>query len=156
MATAKNTLIKTGMYFFIAAMAFSLAACATPAAQSPAAPETNAVTATAEVIEEPAIVDDYEGDGMEIPLDGTSAETFEASLQMVKRHTDEDNYTTLRKAINYLLVYDLGAKRDMAKLASRLNGLNGYEVVAKVGWRKPPPGKSSVEKGAADANIIDT
>ena len=156
MAPAKKTLIKTTMHFFIAAMAFSLAACATPAAQAPAVPEAQQSAGTVEIVEEPAIVDDYEGDGMEIPLDGTSVETFEASLQMVKRHTDEDNYITLRKAINYLLVYDLGAKRDMAKLAHRLNGLNGYEVVAKVGWRKPPPGKSKAEKGAADAKIIDT
>jgi hypothetical protein len=133
-------------------MALALAACSTPAAKPTATPANKA----AEVVAEAEIVDDFNGDGMEIPLDGTSAETFEASLQMVQRHTDEDNYISLRKAINYLLVYDLGAKRDMAKLASRLNGLNGYEVLAKVGWYNSSPPKKKVEKGAADGKIIET
>jgi len=136
----------------IASLALALAACSTPAEKPAVTPANEA----AEIVVEAEIIDDFEGDGMEIPLDGTSVDTFEASMQMVKRHTDEDNYITLRKAINYLLVYDLGAKRDMAKLASRLNGMNGYEVIARVGWRKPPPDKSSIEKGAADPKIIDT
>jgi len=152
----KKTVIRAGLNMMIVLLAMVLAACASTA---PTSSSTSAKGSSAEApaaVAEAEIVDDFEGDGMEIPLDGSSLEAFEAGLAMVKRHTDEDNYITLQKAINYLLVYDLGAKRDRAKLAARLDGLNGYQVIGKVGWRKPPPGKSNVEKGAADAKIIDT
>jgi hypothetical protein len=95
----------------------------------------------------------WEGDGMEIPLDGSSLEAFDTSLARVKAHTSAKNYTTLVNAIEYLLVYDLAAKRDRAKLASHLDGLTSYQVLERVGWRRPAPGKSQAEKGAADAKI---
>jgi hypothetical protein len=34
--------------------------------------------------------------------------------------------------------------------------LNGYEVIAKAGIRKPPTSKNSVKKDAGNAKIIDT
>jgi hypothetical protein len=156
MATVNNRLVvKTGYLAMTALLALSLSACATHDQKSKDGSEVEQVTEVVDV-EEAVVVDDFEGDGMEIPLDGTSVETFDASLAMVKRHTEEANYITLQKAITYLLVYDLGAKRSREILASRLDGLNGYEVIDKVGWRKPAPGKSRAEKGSADAKIIDT
>ena len=95
----------------------------------------------------------WEGDGMEIPLDGSSLEAFETSLARVEAHTSPENYTTLVNSIEYLLVYDLAAKRDRAKLASHLDGLTPYQVLERVGWRRPAPGKSQAEKGAADTSI---
>jgi hypothetical protein len=157
MATAENkTALSSGIHMMLLACTLCLTACASPGPRSSDGSSTASNQATSEVVEEAEIVDDFEGDGMEIPLDGSSLEAFEASVAMVKRHTNEDNYETLQRAINYLLVYDLGAKRDKAKLAARLDGKTGYEVIAKVHWRKPPPGKSSAEKGAADVKIIDT
>jgi len=129
-------------------LALLLTACS--ASQPVATPDTKN-TPTAKVAP-----DDYEGDGMEIPLDGTSLPSFYASLAQVKAHTTPESYQTLENAIDYLLFYDLGAKRDREKLAARLNGLTGYEVIAKVGWRRPAPGKGNAEKGAADVKIIDT
>jgi hypothetical protein len=95
----------------------------------------------------------WDGDGMDIPLDGSSLEAFETSLARVQAHTTPANYTTLVNAIEYLLVYDLAIKRDRAKLAARLDGKTPYEVLQRVGWRRPAPGKSAAEKGAADATI---
>jgi len=127
----------------IVALSLGFAACsATPTQQGP----EEEVVKTYEF--EP-----WEGDGMEIPLDGSNLEAFETSLARVKAHTSPENYTTLVNSIEYLLVYDLAAKRDRAKLASHLDGLTSYQVLEKVGWRKPAPGKSQAEKGAADATI---
>ena len=84
----------------------------------------------------------WDGDGMEIPLDGSSLEAFETSLARVKAHTSRASYTTLENAIEYLLVYDLAANRDRATLAARLDGLTPYQVVERVGWKRPTPGKS--------------
>ena len=105
---------------------------------------------------DPEVTDTYEGDGMEIPMDGTSLEAWDVSMARVKRHSTEASFTTLNNAITYLLVYDLEVKRDKEKLVAKLDGLTGNEVVAKVHWRKPLPGKSKAVKGAADAQIIDT
>ncbi|RPH95548.1 MAG: hypothetical protein EHM68_12540 [Lysobacterales bacterium] len=95
----------------------------------------------------------WDGDGMDIPLDGSSLEAFETSLARVQAHTTPSNYTTLVNAIEYLLVYDLEIKRDRARLAAKLDGQTPYDVLQRVGWRKPAPGKSAAEKGAADATI---
>jgi hypothetical protein len=51
------------------------------------------------------------------------------------------------------MVYDLAAKRDRTKLASHLDGLTPNQVLERVAWRNPSPGKSPSEKGAADATI---
>ena len=41
---------------------------------------------------------------------------------------------SLENAIQYLLVYDLSAKRDKAKLAANLNGQTGEKIVNRVKW----------------------
>jgi len=157
MAIAKFKIVnRFGVMMMTVVLAGFVAACASTAPEPVDTPEVVVVDDPVDAAAEAEIVAKYDGDGMEIPLDGSSLEAFEASVAMVKRHTDEDNYETLQRAINYLLVYDLGAKRDKAKLAERLDGNTGYEVIALVGWRKPRPGKSAAEKGAADVSIIDT
>lgn len=79
--------------------------------------------------------DDF-SDGMRIPVDGSSLETFDKSLALIQTKTTADEYTTLRNAIDYLLVYNLAAKRDRAKLARYLDGLTGREIIGKVNWNK--------------------
>ena len=100
-------------------------------------------------------IEPWDGDGMEIPMDGSSLEAWDRSMARVKAHTSESNYTTLENAIKYLLVYDLQAKNDINNLISSLDGMSGYEILARVKWRKPAPGKGPAEKGAADAKIIE-
>ncbi len=128
-----------------ALLSLALGACA-------ATPGPQATTA-----EEPVKTYEFEpwdGDGMDIPLDGSDLEAFDTSLARVQAHTSAANYTTLVNAIDYLLLYDLEIKRDRARLAAKLDGQTPYQVLQKVGWRKPAPGKSAAEKGAADA-VID-
>jgi hypothetical protein len=106
--------------------------------------------------EETEAADTFEGDGMEIPLDGSSLEAFEASMAEVKKHSKESTYTTLEGAIQYLLFYDLEVKRNKEKLAAKLDGLTGYEVIDRVKWRKPPKSKSNTPEETADAQNIDS
>ena len=86
------------------------------------------------VAEEP--VEPWDGDGLDIPLDGSSLESFNRSLARVEAHTSATSYTTLVNAIDYLLVYDLAANRDRTRLAANLDGLTGREVINKVRWQK--------------------
>jgi len=74
--------------------------------------------------------------GMQIPVDGSSLEAFEKSLETIKGQAREPNYITLEEAIKYLLVYDLGTGGDKAKLAKNLDGLTGDQIIDKVTWRK--------------------
>jgi hypothetical protein len=156
MATAENRMFfRALVQTLTVTAAIFLVACAAPQTKSPEESE-QAVADASEQISEPEVSDTYEGDGMEIPLDGSSLEAFDASMARVKRHSTEANYTTLENAIEYLLVYDLEVKRNKEKLVAKLDGLTGKEVVSKVSWRRPPPGKSKAEKGAADAKNLDT
>lgn len=99
------------------------------------------------------VVRDYDGEGMKMPLDGTSLAAFDASLAKVERNTSPDNYKALTNAIDYLMIYDLSARGNREKLAANLNGQTGFQVVGKVRWRRPAPGKGQAEKDAADAKI---
>ena len=127
----------------------SLAGCA---ASGPQAAEGKAAE-TASATEQP--VEPWDGDGMEIPLDGSSTEAWNRSLARVKEHVDEDTYTTLENAIDYLLLYDIGARNDREQLISRLDGMTGYEILAKVRWRAPRPGTGPAEKDSKEASLID-
>lgn len=128
-----------------------LALFAAGCASQPSSPE-NASSADSQVQE----VEPWDGDGMEIPLDGSSKKAWDTSMARVKAHSTEAQYITLENAIEYLMLYDLQAGHDFDKLIARLDGLTGYEVIARINWRKPAPGKGPAEKGAADAKIIDT
>jgi len=154
-ATDNRIFFRTLVQTFTVTMAIFLVACAAPQSNSPKELDQNVAQAP-EQLAEPEVIDTYEGDGMEIPLDGTSLEAWDTSMARVKRHATEASFTTLNNAIAYLLVYDLEVKRDKEKLVAKLDGLTGYEVVAKVSWRRPPPDKSEAVKGTADAQIIDT
>ncbi len=72
--------------------------------------------------------------GMQIAIDGSSLEAFDASLAKIKETASEADYTTLESAIQWLLVYDLGTGNDRAKLAKNLDGMTGDEVISQVGW----------------------
>jgi hypothetical protein len=117
----KRTRLSLILIFALAAMLPGVILAAEPAAEA---------ATLSEAAETAAL------DGMDMPLDGSSLEAFEQSLEKVKANTSEANYTTLRNAIDYLLMYDLSARRDKTKLAANLNGLTGNEVVDKVSWRK--------------------
>ena len=94
------------------------------------------LSAEAEPLEEKYEIEPWDGDGMEIPLDGSSREAWERSLARVKAHSKESTYTTLENAIDYLLVYDLESRGDFETLISRLDGQTGYEIIARTNWRK--------------------
>jgi len=130
-----------------------LASCAAPQSTSSATQESGqAQQAAAESVAEAevATIDDYEGDGMDLPLDGTSLAAFEASLARVKQHSDADQYKDLMNALDYLLIYDLTVKGNRAQLARELDSLTGYEVLKKVrragaGRNRNTPAENAIE-----------
>lgn len=69
---------------------------------------------------------------MDEPLDGSSIETFKAGLENVDQNASEKEYRSLMSALDFLLFYDLGAKRDKAKLYARLNGKSPNDILNQV------------------------
>jgi hypothetical protein len=121
-------IIKLVPLALVAVLTLLLSACATTSGNQTATDEPVAQAAEA--------IEPWDGDGMDIPLDGSSVEAFDKSLARVKEYASPKDYTTLVNAIDYLMVYDLAAKRDKAKLVSHLDGLTGHEVIDRVAWRK--------------------
>lgn len=130
----------------VAALLLSACAASTPVKPAPETPDAQAAME----------IEPWDGDGMEIPLDGSSMEAWNRSLARVKAHTTPAKYTTLVDSIEYLKLYDLSVRGSMSRLIANLDGLTGYEVVQRINWRKPAPGKGPAEKGAADAKILDS
>lgn len=65
---------------------------------------------------------------MDQPLDGTSIEAFSAGLIKVDEEATEKDYRSLMSALDYLLFYDIGARRDKATLYSRLDGQSPNQI----------------------------
>ncbi len=78
---------------------------------------------------------------MDEPLDGSSIETFTAGLEKLDEEASEKEYRSVMSALDYLLFYDLGAKRDKATLYSRLNGKSPSQIVEKVNQTRKNKGR---------------
>ena len=69
---------------------------------------------------------------MDQPMDGSSFEAFTAGLEKVDREASETNYRSLMSALDYLLFYDLSAKRKKEILYAGLDGKTPTEIKAIV------------------------
>ena len=117
----------TKILLILISAAFLMAGCTSPQTQ-PTQEE-----AQAEPVYE---IEPWDGDGMEIPMDGTSREAWERSMARVKAYSKESTFITFENAIDYLLVYDLESRGDFDTLISRLDGQTGYEIIARTNWKK--------------------
>lgn len=119
------------MKFRICTVAVLAAAMAyLPLGAQESVPDTETPEAEAGVVEEAG------SPGMSIPFDGDSIESFEESLELIRAETTADEYTTVENALDYLLVYDLGARRNRELLYERLDGKTPNDVLDMVNWRQ--------------------
>lgn len=103
----------------------------------PVAPESmpeGIVEETIEVIEtEPETdAEPAEPTGLDVVMDGTSMDTWNASLDEVQEIGGIKERGQVQDAFDYLLMFDIGAKGKPEVLASRLNGMTGREIVSRV------------------------
>jgi len=131
----------------LAAVSMLLGACAT-------APSTEHQSATASATT--PHFEPWNGDGMDIPIDGSSMEAFETSCARIKAYTTPEEYDSFQQALEWHRTYDLAAREKMELLVPRLDGKTPNDLLKAIRWRKPAPGRSPAEKDAADAKIIDT
>ena len=65
-------------------------------------------------------------------MDGSSVESFEASLKQFQELAPASEYDKLKGAIQYLQLYDLGSRGNKAKLYQKLDGLTANEITALI------------------------
>lgn len=126
---ARAILITVPVFFFAT---FSAWAETEPGDEKAAATSTEEI-APADAIDTAEVT---EATGLDIAMDGSSLEAFEKSMERVKETGSEVDYKRLEGAFDYLLFYDLGAQHNREKLAARLDGKTGYEIIDRVKWRK--------------------
>lgn len=73
--------------------------------------------------------------GMRLAFDGSSTAAFEKSMEAIKADTTEAEFTTVRNAIDYLLVYDLASRHNPEELYKRLDGKTPVEMLKMVNWQ---------------------
>lgn len=148
------------MKYWQIAVAFMLLALAvSPAYSSEAAePAEGQAEATAQASDEAAADAETPAGIMDTPLDGSSVESFKAGLKAVDEKATENQYRAVMSALDYLLFYDLSARRSKEKLYAGLDGQTPNQIVQKVQDRRvdkqrdpskrvsPEHGKRSAEK----------
>jgi hypothetical protein len=69
---------------------------------------------------------------MNQPVDFSSAEAVEKSLQNIREKEGDKAYKKLNGAMQYLMVYDLSVKNNKEKLYAQLDGMTPEQIIAKV------------------------
>ena len=71
---------------------------------------------------------------MDQPVDFSTAEKVELSLQKIREQEGDKGYKKLDNALKYLKYYDLSVSNDMEKLYKKLDGKTPNEII---GMMKP-------------------
>jgi hypothetical protein len=72
---------------------------------------------------------------MDQPVDFSTPENVEISLQKVKDQEGEKAYKTLNSAMQYVLFYDLSLRNDKEKLYKALDGSTPKDIIARMNKR---------------------
>jgi hypothetical protein len=67
---------------------------------------------------------------MDQPMDFSTAENVEISLQKIREQGGDQAYKTLNSAMKYVKYYDLSISNNMEKLYKKLDGKTPNEIIA--------------------------
>ena len=78
------------------------------------------------------LVDQAEAEAaMERKLDGSSVEAFEEGLEQLKSKLSDRQFNSVTSAIEWMLFYDLSARRNKERLYSMLDGMTPTEIIER-------------------------
>lgn len=69
---------------------------------------------------------------MDQPVDFSTPEAVEESIERVRQEAGEDEARHLQNALGYILAYDLSLGRDKEKMYKKLNGRTPNAIIAKM------------------------
>ncbi|HKJ17322.1 MAG TPA: hypothetical protein VJ984_08240 [Xanthomonadales bacterium] len=90
---------------------------------------------SATIADEAEYIMNSESPGMQMTFDGSSVEAFDQRMEEIEAETTAEEYVTIQQSIEYMLVYDLAARRDREVLYERLDGKTPVELISMVKWR---------------------
>ena len=90
--------------------------------------ETNQANTTATTAES----DQQDATLMNQPVDFSSPEAVEKTLQNIREKEGGKAYNQLKNAIQYIMVYDLSVGNNKEKLYKKLNGRTPEQIIAKM------------------------
>jgi hypothetical protein len=104
------------------------------AEQDKAAEATAAKAQPSEAIESAAEAATADGATsiMETPVNFSTPEDVEKSIDLVREQAGEAQARELSNALGYILAYDLSLGRDKEKMYKKLNGRTPNEIIAKM------------------------
>lgn len=100
------------------------AAAGKPSSETSAAPATGAATAAPAAEKAMTVMDE--------PVDFSTPEEVEKSIEKVRQEAGEAQARDLSNALGYILAYDLSLGRDKEKMYKKLNGRTPNEIIAKM------------------------
>ncbi len=96
-----------------------------PAAQVTAAAPTAETTPAAAATDGAASI-------MDMPVNFSTPEDVEKSIEAVRQQAGEESARELSNALGYILTYDLSLGRDKEKMYKKLNGRTPNAIIAKM------------------------
>lgn len=72
-----------------------------------------------------------EGYGLTMVVDGSSAEAFQESLELIAMDTSQAQYRQLDSALRFLATYDTAAWSGLSNLYKTLDGMTGEEIIQR-------------------------
>jgi len=69
---------------------------------------------------------------MQQPVDFSTPEAVENTLQAIRDKEGDMTYTQVKNAMQYIMVYDLSIGKDEEKLYKKLNGRTPEQIIAKM------------------------
>lgn len=69
---------------------------------------------------------------MNQPMDFSTADAMEASLQKITEQEGDSTRKIVENAMQYILIYDLSLGGDEDKMYKKLNGKTPREIIAKI------------------------
>lgn len=97
--------------------------------------EEAASASTEAKVEVEAATADADGDQvsvMDLPVDFSSPEKVEESIEKVRQQAGEGAARELSNALGYILTYDLSVSRNKEKMYKKLNGRTPNAIIAKM------------------------
>ena len=94
--------------------------------QHAAAAENNTTAADQE------LTNDQQVSVMDLPVNFSTTEDIDKSLQAVREQAGEAQERDLKNAIQYLMAYDLSVRKDKEKLYKKLDGRTPNQIISKM------------------------
>ena len=94
--------------------------------QHAAAAENNTTAADQE------LTNDQQVSVMDLPVNFSTTEDIDKSLQAVREQAGEAQERDLKNAIQYLMTYDLSVRNDKQKLYKKLDGRTPNQIISKM------------------------